>query len=226
MRSSVKRVTQRRAVVVGVAPDFGPAGVQVGVHVHHRQRPVAGGHGAHGRKRHGVVSPHDEGGSASLHHLRHLTLDDGTHQRRVEGRQGDIPAVQRREFPEDVHLVGGVVGLHQGAHPADGVGRKPGAGLVGGAAVVGDAQQHRAGAGVGRGGMQVRHGKPEEGRLAVAEVLGCRLLAQAAFLPRSASTWARAASAQASAVAKSRGCKGRPKCTVASTTPPRCQCRR
>ena len=187
--------------------------------MHHRQRPVAGGHARMAGQRHECGRPPRRTGQrrppprrATSRSMTVRTSDASN------GGRATLPPSSAAAFPEDVDLVDGVVGLHQRAHAADGVGRKTRARLVGGAAVVGHAQQHRAGAGVGAApGAKSATGSRKKGvwpwrRYSAA---GCWLMRPSSPVARAR---ARAASAQASAVAKSRGCKGRPKCTVASTT--------
>ena len=208
-------VAERRPVVEGLAPDLGAAGVEVRVHVQDSEGPVDGGDGTHRGKRHRVISADDEGRCPGGDDRPHLRLDEVPHRRRVERREGHVAPVQRPDPAEDVDPVHRMKGLQQRAGAAEVVGRQPRPGLVGDGPVVGDAEQDRVGAGVGRSGVQVDHREPEERRLAVTEVLGRGLLGHQRDPPRSRSIRARTSSAQAWAETKARASTGSPNRTTA-----------
>lgn len=95
-------VTQRRAVMVALAPDLARRGVGVRVDVHHRERAVLGPRRAHARQRDRVIATDDERHRARRVHARELGLDAGAHLGRVEGRKGHVAAVEHAQLAEDV----------------------------------------------------------------------------------------------------------------------------
>ena len=172
-------VAQRRAVMPGIAPDLGRRSVVVRVEVHDRERAVRGRDRAHRRQRHGMIAAQHERHRAGGDDARHFRLHRGAHRRGVEWREDDVAAVARTHAREHVGAVHGVIALHQRADAAHVIGRQARARLIGRAAVVGDAEQHRVGAGVGVGRPDVDHRQAKERRLAVTQIMRRALLAHA-----------------------------------------------
>ena len=189
---------ERRAVVEGLAPGLRPARVEVRIDVNHCERPVPLREPPQQGQGHRVVAADHEGGRSRGSHPRCRLLDRLPHGRRAERREGHVAAVHRRKGGEDLALVHGVVALQERRDTPHLPGREPGPGLVGGAEVRGDSEQHRARA---RPHRAHRQGKPEERDLPVAQVGQGVFLRHAAPSMRRVRVRTRAASASASDVA-------------------------